>query len=193
MIVLLAALAIAAAPEATSLAGSWGGDGEVFFELKEGGKGKMDEESIQWEVRGAKLILTDSEGDRQELPFKLKGDKLTISLDDTELTLRRVTAPATPPKTRTAQAADQVSKLLLSSAWCSKTTRMQFFKDGSWSEDQVATKKTTQGQWVVKEGGLHISYPPQVMDLTQTPMEIAAGPNNAPILKTKGDEYTTCR
>jgi hypothetical protein len=192
MILFVLALVCAAAPEAT-VTGSWGADKEVFFELKEGGKGKMDEEPIHWEVKGSKLVITDSEGDKEEIPFKLKGDRMTITVDDTELVLHRVTPPATPPKTRTEQAADQVSKLLLSSAWCSKSTRMQFFKDGSWSEDQLATKNKTQGQWVVKEGGLHISYPPLVMDLTQTPFEIVAGPNNSPIVKTKGEEYSLCR
>lgn len=182
----LLALMISAAP---SLAGKWGGEGEVFFDLRDGGKGKMEDESIKWEVKGDKLVITDSEGDSEEIPFSLKGDRLTIKIDDLELHLHRVTAPAAVDGPKPGQ----LERILLAIPWCSKTMRMSFSADGAWTMTNLQKPEMTTGRWAIKKNQLHMSNPPAAPELLPVRLHVGQTETGEPTLNANGTDYSACK
>jgi hypothetical protein len=201
---LLLALAISTSPSVeSSLAGKWGGEGEVFFDLRAGGKGKMEEESISWSIEGDKLKISDSDGGVQEIRFKLKGDRLTISIDDTDLVLHRVKGAASAPPQKDV---DQLSGVLVSAAWCTKTSRVSFLADGSWTmtgdNEKAWTGRTrtaaqqnaagSTGRWAVKKNQLHMSMPPEAPELQPIRLQMTQTAEGKPQLRVNGVEYSTC-
>lgn len=183
MIAVVLALALASSP---SVAGKWGAEGEVFFDLKEGGKGKMDDESITWAVVGDKLKITSSDGEEEELPFRLKGDKLIITLEGSDLTLHRVDSAA-PAKEKPATDDDRVIKLLTSRPWCGATSRLEF-RNGTWTSTEK-DKQPSEGHWLVKSHELFMSHPPKTLQPVRAKLELLA---DAPGFTLDGLSYREC-
>ncbi len=121
------------------------------------------------------------------------------------------------PQAPTDAPSAQLSHLLLSSAWCSFTynkvsgashqTRVQFSANGHWSSGSrgetyssgsngsVAGQhdEETGGQWVVQQGQLFMSNPPETPALSPVNLTIRRNSNGYPILTADGTEYSSCR
>jgi hypothetical protein len=107
--------------------------------------------------------------------------------------------------------------LLLSSAWCSfsynkvsgttKTKRVAFMKDGTWSAGgrresyssgmygSVAGQSDSEegGRWAVKDGRLLMSNPPDTPELEDVGLTLSYNSNGYPILASEGVEYSQCK
>jgi hypothetical protein len=116
-----------------------------------------------------------------------------------------------------AAGSDQLSQLLLSSAWCSFTynkvsgashaSRVQFFQDGTWSRGARGetyssgyggiyagqTNTGNGGQWQVKGEQLWMSNPPEAPQLTPLNLQISRNSSGYPILHADGKEYSQCQ
>jgi len=112
---------------------------------------------------------------------------------------------------------DQLSQLLRSSAWCSftynkvsgasHTSRVQFFRDGTWSRGARGetyssgyggtyagqTNTGDGGQWQVRGGQLWMSNPPEAPQLAPLDLRISRNTNGHPILSADGKEYSQCQ
>lgn len=115
----------------------------------------------------------------------------------------------------TAAGNDQLSQLLLSSAWCSfsynkisgtsKQTRVQYFRNGTWSMGgqretyNSGANGTVSGQynsnngglWEVRNGQLYGSYGNAPVQLVQ-PFSVTRNSNGYPIINSMGVEYSSC-
>ncbi len=125
-------------------------------------------------------------------------------------------APSAPAK-KQAAGKDSLSQLLTSSAWCSfsfskvsgttKTSRVRFSPDGSWSSGSQAEtyhsgasgsvagqyNNGTGGEWAVKNGRLYMSNPPNVPTLQLVePFSVTRNSNGHPIINSLGTEYSSC-
>ncbi|MDX2011200.1 MAG: hypothetical protein SFW67_13455 [Myxococcaceae bacterium] len=130
-------------------------------------------------------------------------------------------APAVAPRGQApAQGApagnDQLSRLLMSSAWCwlkyasgnTYTERIVFAANGTWSSnkeseiygrnDYAGTSAHSvgasgeTGQWAVKGGQLYMSDPPETPQLVAVPLQVTRNSNGYPILTADGKEYSQC-
>ncbi len=214
------------------LVGTWGmgGDGNLVF--KADGTGTLDGDAFKWSVKGNVLTVTYPEEDgADQMTYQVKGDQLAIAMAGIPMTFQRVgkapkatsktaatsdapaaTADAGAPKPKKA-GSDKLSKLLLSSAWCSfsykggstyamsygttSTSRVQFFADGTFSYSSGsesgnsgpngtyagASSGGARGQWQVKDNDLWIYLPPQFPTLTKTNTQVNYNSNGYPILK----------
>lgn len=110
---------------------------------------------------------------------------------------------------------DQLSQLLMSSAWCSfsynkisgttKQTRVQYFRNGTWSaggqresynsgaNGTVFGQSNTNngGLWEVRNGQLWGSYGNAPVQLVQ-PFSVTRNSNGYPIINSLGVEYSSC-
>lgn len=140
--------------------------------------------------------------------------------DDADVALGGQPGFAAPQPQRAAPQAragnDQLSQLLLSSAWChlrynqaagtSHTTKIRFNADGSWSDfsehdiyisnnlgsAQSTSNSQSAGQWAVKGGQLYMSNPPETPGLAPVPLSITRNSNGYPIITADGREYSMC-
>lgn len=111
---------------------------------------------------------------------------------------------------------DQLSQLLVSSAWCSFTynkisgasssTRVQYFQNGTWSmggqsetynsgaNGSVAGQYNSNngGQWEVRNGQLWGSLGNGPLQLVQ-PFSVTRNSSGYPIINSMGKEYSSCR
>jgi hypothetical protein len=127
-------------------------------------------------------------------------------------------APAVAPRGQGAAPAgnDQLSRLLMSSAWCwlkyasgnTYTERIVFAANGTWSSnkeseiygrnDYAGTSAHAvgaggeTGQWAVKGGQLYMSDPPEAPQLVPVPLQVTQNSNGYPILTADGKEYSQC-
>jgi hypothetical protein len=109
----------------------------------------------------------------------------------------------------------QISRLLLSSAWCSfrysqvsgtsSTQRVQFFPDGTvaqgsntetYSSGRAGTVAgqhagNQRGRWRVQAGALMLSE--DGVSWSATPLQITQNSNGYPIVRADGKEYSQCR
>lgn len=123
---------------------------------------------------------------------------------------------AAPPAPTDAQSA-QLSKLLLSSAWCafsynkvsgaSHSTQVQFAAQGTWAAFSRGESYSsgpsgsaagqhdegTGGRWTVRQGQLFMSNPPETPDLAPVNLTVTQNSNGYPILVADGTEYSPCR
>jgi hypothetical protein len=135
----------------------------------------------------------------------------------------RPTTPTTPaargqvaPTPAGAAGNDQLSRLLMSSAWCwlkyasgnTYTERIVFSANGTWSsnkESEIYGRNDSAGtsahavgvggetgQWAVKGGQLHMSDPPETPQLVAVPLRVTRNSNGYPILTADGKEYSQC-
>lgn len=111
---------------------------------------------------------------------------------------------------------DQLSQLLMSSAWCwlkyasgnTYQERIVFSANGTWSSNKESEiygsnqyagttahsvgASGSQGQWTVKGGQLYLSDPPETPQLVPVPLQITQNSNGAPIITADGKEYSRC-
>lgn len=127
---------------------------------------------------------------------------------------RQPTAPGVPQAK--GAGADQLSSLLLSSAWCSFTysqvtgassqSRVQYFRNGTWSRGgqsetyNSGANGTVAGQsnsnngglWEVRNGQLLMSEGNGPLELIH-PFSVTRNSSGFPIINALGREYSSCR
>jgi hypothetical protein len=110
---------------------------------------------------------------------------------------------------------DQLSQLLVSSAWCSfsynkisgttSQTRVQYFRNGTWSAGGQResynsgpngtafgqSNSNNGGQWAVRNGQLWGSFGNGPLELVK-PFSVTRNSNGYPILNSLGQEYSMC-
>lgn len=239
MTALLCALLLSGSPKTDpALVGTWLLLDHPFLTLTGNGKGQMDEDPITWTADGTTLTVRGPEGDSDQGRYQVQGDVLTLSLGGTALVLQRkgaaatkapgpleraaakvgarpaeptAAAPAPGPK---AAGADPMSKLLLSSAWCSfsynkvsgtsRTERFVFLPNGTWSNaargetynsgpnGTVAGQHDSGGggRWEVRGGVVWMSEGDG--PLTPIPGSVTTNSNGYPIITSNGREYSSC-
>lgn len=225
MLPLIVVLVLTGTPKADpKLAGRWILAGETFCTLKADGSGEFDGSALRWGVEGGQLVLT-SEGETERVAYTLSGDTMTLNMGGFPITLTRASKAAKAQPAPSASKApagraagnDQLSQLLLSSAWCSfsynkhsgatSQSRVRFLPNGSWtSASQAETYNSgaygtvagqynggSGGQWSVKSGQLYMSNPPEVPMLQPVqPFSVTLNSNGAPIINAMGKEYMRC-
>ena len=241
----LAAALCAAPKTDPKLVGPWLLGEIVFVTFNADGTATMDDEQVKWTADGKTLKVTNSEGATDTAGYKLEGETLTMSLAEVPLSLTRGkkgVQPKKPVKDGTddpetmarvqaeleqraaaarAQAqqpqaaSDPLSRLLLSSAWCSfsynkvsgasRQSRVQFSADGRWSTGSRAetynsgpngtvwgqTDTSGGGQWQVRGGQLWMSE--KGGPLQPVPgFSLSQNSNGYPIIWADGREYSSC-
>lgn len=201
----------AAAPD-PKLVGDWGQDGKALYTFKADGTGRMEDVKFRWTSDGKNLRLS-SEGETQKAPYQIKKEQLVLNISGSKLTLEKVAGK----KNKGAASGDQLSQLLLSSAWCSfsynkvsgasGTKRVVFQQGGSWSLNgrsegyssgyagTVASQADSEagGRWRVQGGQLFMSNPPDSPDLAPVRVSVTHNSNGSPIINADGVEYSMCR
>lgn len=229
---LVVSAAMCAAPRADPrLVGTWLAGNEPFITLAANGTGSMDEGKVKWSTDGAVVTITDETGESDKATFQLEGDTMTLTIGGIPVALRRAgsvkkqsalaekAARANLGQAGAQQAAtagtDQLSQLLLSSAWCSfsynkvsgasSKSRVQYFRNGTWSmggqnetynsgaNGTVAGQYNSNngGSWEVRNGQLWGSYGNDPLQLVQ-PFSVTRNSNGSPIINSLGKEYSRC-
>lgn len=238
-ITLVISAALCAAPKNDPrLVGTWLAGAEPFITFAANGTGSMDEGKVKWSTNGATLTITDDTGEVEQATFQVEGDAMIMTIGGIPVQLRRaggkkqsalaaraakvnqassddgVDEEPRPQQPRAARN-DQLSQLLLSSAWCSFTynkvsgtssqTRVRYFPNGTWSMGgQTETYNsgangTVSGQygsnngglWEVRNGQLWGSYGNAPLELVQ-PFSVTRNSNGYPIINSLGKEYSSC-
>jgi hypothetical protein len=229
---------VAAAPRTDpKLVGTWNAAGTPFVTFAADGTAVMDEDKVKWSADGKTLKVVDEDGETDTASYRVDGDTLVMTLGGVQLTLTRGGkkggalakraqaaadddgAPPQPqpqPKGAPRGAGnDQLSRLLLSSAWCSfrynkvsgasSSTRVQFFANGTWSNGSRAesyssgaagtvagqTDSSGGGQWQVKNGALWMSGEDEPMQPVPG-FSVTQNSNGYPIINADGKEYSSC-
>ncbi len=200
----------------------WTADGKT---LKLMG-GEMDDE-VRYAVKGDRLLLTMGGA---QLAFERMGGKgkrpkaapakrgKARDEDDEDEDERPAARRAAPQGRRGGGGAegDQLSRLLLSSPWCSfsynkvsgssSSKRVTFSPDGSWSlggrsegysSGSAGTFSSQHdsgdgGQWKVQGGALYMSSS-ESPSLAPVDFTVSQNSNGYPIIKADGVEYSQCR
>lgn len=225
LITLVVSVALAAGPKADPrLVGTWLAGGEPFITLAANGTGSMEDGKVKWSTEGSTLTITDDEGETDKVSFQVSGDVLTVSLNGMPMTLTRAGSASKKQNVQAEQPVvpqqksarnDQLSQLLLSSAWCSFSynkisgtttqTRVQYFANGTWSAGgqretynsgpngtvSGQTNNTNGGLWEVRNGQLWGSYGSAPLQPVQ-PFSVTRNSNGYPIINSLGVEYSMC-
>lgn len=221
---LVVSLALCGAPKVDArLVGSWLAGGEPFFTLAADGTGRMEDAKVRWSADGKTLTVTDAEtGETDRGTYVIEGDAMTLTLAGLPVPLTRAGAKKAaakrdaPPAAPQGAGTDQLSQLLLSSAWCSfsynKTTgassssRYQFFRNGTWGmgargetynsgpNGTVAGQSDSggSGQWAVKNGTLWLSETGGALQPVDG-FSVTRNSNGSPIINADGREFSMCR
>ena len=231
LLLVSAGLAIAeAAPTSavdSNLVGEWGVNGQLFVTFKADGTGVGEEGPFRWTADGHTLAISDEEG-TERIGYQIRARRLLVTIEGTPMVLERMNPGKTPaPEGQARRDAvkpvpgqvpgDQLSQLLLSSAWCSfsynkvsgasHTSRAQFFPDGTWSGGSRGETYSSgsggsvagqhdagsRGRWKVQNGQLFMSNPPEAPSLAPVTMKITRNSSGAPIITADGTEYSQCR
>ncbi|MBI5659752.1 MAG: hypothetical protein HZC43_09470 [Nitrosomonadales bacterium] len=207
------------------LVGQWALNGQPYLVLNKNGTGTLEGDAFTWQARGNALVLSAG-GQSNTLPYQISGSVLTLQLGFIPITLQRMggsAGDAGQPKAAGGPAAtgkgapDQLSQLLLSSAWCtfkynqttgaSNTTRYQFFSNGTYSNSgrgetynsgrygTVAGQHDSggSGRWAVRDGLLYVSSPPEQPDLQPARVTVTRNSSGYPIIHAEGVEYSMCQ
>jgi hypothetical protein len=206
------------------LTGAWGSGDDVLYRFKADGTGETEGERFRW--KAAKGILTiTADGESEEIPYRIEGNSLILSAGFFPLELERLGkgpgkqaragahGPAASGEPRRDNS-DNLSRLLLSSAWCtfsynqisgsSKSTRVQFFPNGTWSDSSRAEGYSSgyggsmasqhdsggSGRWKTKGGQLYLSGPDG--NLESINLQVNHNSNGYPVIKADGVEYSQC-
>lgn len=191
MLILFLAVALMGAPKTDAkLVGTWLAGGEPFLTLKANGTGQMDDGKITWTTADGKLTVIDDEGTADIAGYRVDGDDLTLTMGGIPIPLTRAGAGVQVKKQAKA-GNDQLSQLLLSSAWCSSNkipgaTRVVFRRDGSWSS------ASNGGRWAVRNDQLLMSHG-ENPQLTRVPgFSVSQSSGGHPIIHSMGKEYARC-
>ncbi|TXT24483.1 MAG: hypothetical protein FD134_1539 [Gallionellaceae bacterium] len=223
--VMLAILAASSAWADPKLAGQWALNGQPYLVLNKDGTGTLEGDAFTWQARGNTLVLSAS-GQSNTLPYQINGSSLTLQLGFIPISLQRMgdstggagrSKASGEPATTAKGAPDQLSQLLLSSAWCSfkynqytgtsNTTRYQFFGNGTYSNSgrgetynsgrygTVAGQHDSggSGRWAVRDGLLYFSSPPEQPDLQPARVTVTRNSSGYPIINADGVEYSMCQ
>ena len=206
------------------LVGQWSLNGEPYMVFNKDGTGTMEGEAFTWRAKGNKLALSAG-GETNEFPYRITGSVLTLQFGIVPLSLQRMGGnpagsgrPGVAGKPgATKGASDQLTQLLLSSAWCkfkynqisgtSSSIRYQFFSNGSYSNSGRSETYSSgrygtvagqydsggSGQWAVRNGQLFISNPPEQPNLQPMPVTVTRNSNGYPIINADGEEYSMCQ
>lgn len=227
IIALMAFCAVAYAGD-SQLTGKWGVNGDVMYNFKPDGTGSSDGMPFRWRTANGVLYIT-SDGETEQVAYQVQGNTLTLSMGLFPMTLERIgKAPDTGNSAKSnkgmvssnqgnnnSAGKDNLSKLLLSSAWCSfsynqttgysHTKRVQFYQNGTWSSGSqgegyssgyggnMASQHNSggDGQWQVKGGQLYMSEAGGYLEPVS--MQVNYNSNGSPILKADGVEYSQCQ
>ena len=214
-----------------ALVGTWSLAEDMSVTFKGDGTGTMDGESFKWSTESGTLLVSypDGEGETDRLGYAVKGDQLALAMDGIPMTFTRVgkapkgSAPAAEPKAAAKPAAgkagtDDLSKLLLSSAWCSfkynkvsgstSQERYQYFADGTFSGGSqyegyssgsggsMASQHNSgsAGQWRVQGGQLQVNSAQLTGGQWVTiPLSVTRNSNGYPIIDADGKEFSMCK
>lgn len=216
----LAVLLLPAAARADSrLLGTWNKDGRPFARLEAGGAGRVDDDAVRWKADGKTLTLVYGDGTVESMAYALKGDSLRVMMDGEPATFTRAGGKAKGGQAAPAAAApagrDELSALLLSSAWChfrynklsgsSSQRRVVFARDGSWSSGARSeshssgasgtvagqSDSSSGGRW--KAGGGRLLMSEGGGALEDVGLSVSRNSNGYPILDVGGKEYSQCR
>lgn len=206
------------------LAGQWALNGQPYLVLNKDGTGTLEGDAFTWQARGNALVLSAS-GQSNTLPYQINGSSLTLQLGFIPISLQRMGGSADAGRSKAANepaatakgGTDQLSQLLLSSAWCSfkynqysgtsNTTRYQFFSNGTYSNSArgetynsgrygtVAGQHDSggSGRWAVRNGLLYVSSQPEQPDLQPARVTVTRNSSGYPILNADGVEYSMCQ
>lgn len=225
---LVVSLSLAGAPKLDArLVGTWLAGAEPFFTLAADGSGRLDDAKVRWTADGTTLSVVDAEtGETDRGTYVVEGDRMTLTMAGLPVQLVRAGGRKQPAKAEAALPAaapppraagvDQLSQLLLSSAWCtfrynqttgaSNSSRVQFLRNGTWSlgargetynsgaNGTVAGQYDSgdSGQWAVRNGTLWMSE-------GQGPLQPLGGfavtrnSSGSPVITADGREYTQCQ
>jgi len=212
VLLLISATSLRAAP--SPLVGAWSKDGAPFAELKSDGSGRVDQDAVSWKADARTLTLVYRDGTVEKMAFTLKGDRITVVMDGTATVLTRAKTGAKAAKA-SAAGKDQLSSLLLSSAWCSFTynkysgashqERVVFRANGAW--DSGARGETysggaagtvagqsgssSGGRWQVRGSSLLMSSGRAALE--DVGLAVSRNSSGYPILKTGNKEFASCR
>lgn len=199
----------------SKLVGDWGSDGKPLYTFKADGTGQMEDVEFRWTTDGKTLRLS-AEGETQKAPYQINKNQLTLNISGSHISLKRIDKKG-KKSASSSTGGDQLSKLLLSSAWCSfsynkisgasNTKRVVFSGNGSWSLGGRAegyssgdagtlasqTDSEAGGHWRVQNGQLFMSNPPDSPELAPVNTVITRNSNGSPIIAADGVEYSMCR
>ena len=210
------------------LVGAWSLNGQPSSVLEAGGGGTLGGKPLKWSTKGGVLTMV-SEGTTTSVPYTVDGDNLVISVYGFPVAYQRTSKGGKATKEAAAAAAapapaiakpagnDEISKLLLSSPWCtfsfnkttgySSSTRYQFFENGtiqvggqsegysSGYGGSMASQSNSSStiRWEVRKGQLFLASPESNGQFVAAPFEHYKNSSGYPILKANGTEYSQCK
>ncbi|MBL8911967.1 MAG: hypothetical protein JNM17_14835 [Archangium sp.] len=122
---LLALLILAAAPKQDpKLVGTWRMNGESFMTLNANGTGVMEGDSIKWKSDGAKLTITDEEGEAETISYSFQGETLSINMGGMSLPLTKGGAPV-KKEARAKNESDDDAAMAMAQQWMAQQQQGQ--------------------------------------------------------------------
>lgn len=223
MLTLLFATVLLLGAADPKLVGAWSFNGQPSSVLEAGGGGTLEGKPLKWSTKGGVLTMV-SEGKTTSVPYTVDGNTLTISVYGFPVDYQRTSKGGKGAKAKEEAAApaksagkDEISKLLLSSPWCtfsfnkttgySKSTRYQFFENGtiqvggrsegysSGYGGSMASQHDSSStiRWDVRKGQLYLASPETNGQFVAAPFETYKNSSGYPILKANGVEYSQCQ
>jgi hypothetical protein len=201
--------------------GSWAVNGSVMFVFKADGTGKSETDAFKWSVKDKKLLIKTA-GEEQKVAYGFMGEQLVLRIGWIPVTLDKVagasskSAGAKGPSKEAPAGGGSVSRLLLSSAWCSFSynkisgashqKKVVFSPNGTWaaysqgegyssgSGGTYASQTNAQdgGQWKEQSGQLYLSSS-ESPSLQPVGFQVKQNSNGFPIIVSDGVEYSQCR
>lgn len=170
-------------------------------------------------TRGGKGAKVEKKGRLSKALEKQAGDADAEALAEAGVQVRTgkgtVAVETRAAPTPKAAGNDQLSRLLMSSAWCwlkyasgnTYQERIVFSSNGTWSSNKESEiyganqyagtsahsvgSGGTGGQWGVKGGQLYMSSPEEPA-LAPVPLQVTQNSNGYPIITADGKEYSSC-
>jgi len=216
----------AAAYADSPLIGKWGANGDVMYNFRPDGTGDTEGMAFRWSTANGILYVTEN-GETEQVTYQIQGNTLVLSTGLFPISLERIgksldkgydvkTVKSSFGSSEGGNSGgnDNLSRLLLSSAWCtfsynqttgySSSKRVQFYKNGTWSSGSQGEGYSSgyggtmasqynnggDGQWQVKGGQLYMSE----ADGYLQPVNMQVKYNsNGYVLKADGVEYSQCQ
>jgi len=213
-VLLAGGAALGASKQDPNLVGDWSLNGQPYASFKADGTGSLEGEPFRWTADGKVLVLSDLDGS-ERMPYQIKNGRLLVTSPDGRVELERA-EPKSAGRPSPKAGGDQLSQLLLSSAWCSFSynkvsgashqSRVQFFANGTWAAGSrgetyssgaggsVAGQHDSgaAGRWKVQNGRLFMSNPESTA-LAPVTMTVKRNSSGSPIITADGTEYSQCR
>jgi hypothetical protein len=218
LVAALISLASPAAAETSPLVGAWNKDGAAYAELRADGFGQIGGQGMAWKADARTLTLFFLNGTVERMTWKIAGKTLTVVMNGRTYVYSR---PGSKPDASKAAGVkdsagkDQLSKLLVSSAWCAFTynkvsgashqERVVFRADGTWGSGARGetyssgvngavsgqSGSSSGGRWRAAGSSLLMSQGRGA--LADTNLSVSRNSNGYPILNAGGKEYSSCK